>query len=392
MTSDTPEPMTPAVVSKRGAERWSTGHPWIYRSDVISHPAHPGIVPVTDGRGKLLGQALVSPRSEIRLRLLEPTETTIDRRWWADRFREAAARRTGIDATAWREIHGEGDGLPALVVDRYGEYLVAQLLSAALETRRAEILEALTEVYRPRGILLRHDVSTRRLEGLPEGIETVLGSVPDEIEVREGSVRWYAAPHTGQKTGAFLDQRENRLRAGMLVPPGGTALDCFSYHGSFALHLAGRARSVVALDASADALERGRAHATLNAAPQIEFVVGDAFELLPQWGRAGRQFDVVVVDPPAFAKAKGHLPAAIRGYREINRRAMQLVAPGGALLSASCSFHLGRADFMAMLREAAGDSGRRFRIEAILGQPADHPEVLTIPETGYLKAAILRVD
>jgi len=384
--------MTPAVVSKRGAARWSAGHPWIYRSDVISHPAHPGIVPVTDGRGKFLGQALASPRSEIRLRLLEPTETTIDHRWWADRFREAAARRTGIDATAWREIHGEGDGLPALVVDRYGEYLVAQLLSAALETRRAEILEALTEVYRPRGILLRHDVSTRRLEGLPEGIETVLGSVPDEIEVREGSVRWYAAPHTGQKTGAFLDQRGNRLRAGMLVPTGGTALDCFSYHGSFALHLAGRARSVVALDASADALERGRAHAALNAAPQIEFVTGDAFELLPQWGRAGRQFDVVVVDPPAFAKAKGHLPAALRGYREINRRAMQLVAPGGALLSASCSFHLGRPDFMAMLRDAAGDSGRRFRIEALLGQPADHPEVITIPETGYLKAAILRVD
>ncbi len=384
--------MTPAVVSTRGAQRWSAGHPWIYRSDVISHPADPGIVPVTDGRGKFLGQALCSPRSEIRLRLLDPTETTIDGDWWANRFREAAARRTGIDATAWREIHGEGDGLPALVVDRFGDYLVAQLLSAALETRRTEILEALTAVHQPRGILLRHDVATRRLEGLTEGIETVLGSVPDEIEVREGSVRWYAAPHTGQKTGAFLDQRENRLRAGALVPFGGTALDCFSYHGSFALHLAGRAQSVVALDASADALERGRAHAALNGLAQIDFVLGDAFELLPEWGRAGRQFDVVVVDPPAFAKAKGHLPAALRGYREINRRAMRLVAPGGALLSASCSFHLGRPDFMAMLRDAASDSGRRVRIEALLGQPQDHPEVITIPETGYLKAAILRVD
>lgn len=384
--------MTPAVVSKRGAQRWSAGHPWIYRSDVISHPAHPGIVPVTDARGKFLGQALCSPRSEIRLRLLDPTATTIDGDWWADRFREAQARRTGIDATAWREIHGEGDGLPALVVDRYGDYLVVQLLSAALETRRTEIIEALTAVYRPLGILLRHDVATRRLEGLAEGIETALGSVPDEIEVREGTVRWYAAPHTGQKTGAFLDQRENRLWAGALVPTGGTALDCFSYHGSFALHLAGRAESVVALDASADALERGRAHAALNGLEQIDFVLGDAFELLAQWGRAGRQFDVVVVDPPAFAKAKGHLPAALRGYREINRRAMRLVAPGGALLSASCSFHLGRPDFMTMLRDAAGDSGRRFRIEALLGQPEDHPEVITIPETGYLKAAILRVD
>lgn len=384
--------MPPAVVNKRGAERWSVGHPWIYRSDVISHPASPGIVAVSDGRGKFLGQALCSPRSEIRLRLLERTRTAIDGGWWTARFRDAQVRRTGIDATAWREVHGEGDDLPALVVDRYGDHLVVQLLSAALETRRAEILEALTEVYRPLGILLRHDVTTRRLEGLPEGIETVLGEVPEEIEVREGSVRWYAAPHTGQKTGAFLDQRANRLQAGTLVPIGGTALDCFSYHGSFALHLAGRARAVVALDASAEALERGKAHAALNGVEQIEFVAGDAFELLPQWRRAGRQFDVVVVDPPAFAKAKGHLPAALRGYREINRRAMQLVAPGGALLTASCSFHLGRPDFMAMLRDAAGDSGRRFRIEAILGQPADHPEVITIPETGYLKAAILRVD
>ncbi|MCA9763557.1 MAG: class I SAM-dependent rRNA methyltransferase [Gemmatimonadetes bacterium] len=381
-----------AVVSTRGARRWAAGHPWIYRSDVIEHPDAPGIVPVRDARGKFLGQALCSPRSEIRLRLLTRDEAPIDGAWWRTRFRACRDRRGGIDATAWREVHAEGDGLPALIVDRYDRWLVIQLLSAALETRRGEILDALLEIHQPEGILCRHDVPTRRLEGLDETIELVHGDVPDQVEVREGSIRWLAAPRTGQKTGAFLDQRENRLAAGALVPEGGTALDCFSYHGSFALHLAGRAREVVALDASAEALARGREHAELNGFTNIAFEAADAFDTLPAWHRAGRQFNVVVVDPPAFAKAKGHLPAAIRGYREINRRAMQLLAPGGWLVTASCSFHLRRPDFLEMLTAAAADTGRRLTLAAILGQPVDHPELLTVPETGYLKGAILRAD
>lgn len=384
--------MTPVVVSPRGAKRWATGHPWIYRSDLLTQPDQAGIVPVTDPRGKPLGVALASPRSEIRLRYLAPPGTVIDRRWWVDRFTACQSRRQGIDATAWREVHAEGDGLPALIVDRYDRWLVVQLLSAALETRRADIVAALVEVYRPEGILCRHDVPSRRLEGLPQVVETCHGTVPDRIEVREGPVRWYAAPYTGQKTGAFLDQRENRLAAGRLVPPGGSALDCFSYHGSFALHLAGRAGEVVALDASAEALARGREHAALNGFEQIQFEQGDAFDRLADWVRAGRRFDVVVVDPPAFAKSRSHLAAAVRGYREINRRALQLVAPGGSLVSASCSFHLDRSAFMAMLHDAAAASGRRVTLGALLGQAADHPEVVTIPETGYLKGAILGTD
>jgi 23S rRNA (cytosine1962-C5)-methyltransferase len=347
---------------------------------------------VHDTRGRFLGQALCSPASEIRLRLLERTTAPIDASWWRDRLVACRDRRAGIDANAWRLVHGEGDGLPALVVDRYDRWLVVQLLSAALETRREEILDALEAVMAPDGILLRHDTATRKLEGLDQDVVLARGTVPDVVEVREGGVRWFAAPWTGQKTGAFLDQRENRLLAGSLMPEGGSGLDCFSYHGSFALHLAARAATVVALDASADALKRGAEHAALNGMTNISFVTGDAFDLLPAWGREGRSFDVVVVDPPAFAKSRRHLPAALRGYREVNRRAMALLAPGGHLLSASCSFHLQLPEFLGMLREAAGDSGRRFTLEQVLGQPRDHPEVLTIPESGYLKAALLRVD
>lgn len=382
-----------ATVSARGARRWANGHPWVYRSDVIRHPDVPGIVPVRDERGRLIGQALCSPKSEIRLRFLETTDRPIDGGWWRERLAQAAARRQGIDANAWRGVHAEGDGLPALIVDRYDRWLVIQLLSAALETERTVILDALRATYQPEGILCRHDVSARRLEGLRDDVELVWGSVPEQIEVREGAVRWYAAPWTGQKTGAFLDQRDHRILAGSLVPLGGTALDCFAYHGSFALHLARRAAAVTALDVSADALTRGREHAALNGvADRIEFVVADAFDQLPAWGREGRRFDVVVVDPPAFAKGKTHVPAALRGYREINRRAMNLVAPGGRLITASCSWHVRRPAFMEMLAEAAADSGRRFTIDALLGQPVDHPEVLTIPETGYLKGALLRAD
>lgn len=381
-----------AVVSARGAKRWAGGHPWIYRSDVRRHPDLPGIVPVHDERGRFLGQALCSPRSEIRLRLLERTDRPVDGAWWQARLAACRDRRTGIDATAWRAVHAEGDGLPALVIDRYDRWLVVQLLSAALETERATILDAVREVFTPEGILLRHDVPTRRLEGLDDRVELAWGSVPEQVEVREGAVRWYAAPWTGQKTGAFLDQRENRIAAGALVPEGGRALDCFAYHGSFALHLARRAAEVTALDVSEEALARGREHARLNGTDRIAFTAGDAFDVLPAWGREGRQWDVVVVDPPAFAKGKSHVPAALRGYHEINRRALRLVAPGGWLVSASCSFHVRRPEFLAMLADAAADSGRRVVLHAVLGQGVDHPEVLTIPETGYLKGAVLRVE
>ena len=232
----------------------------------------------------------------------------------------------------------------------------------------------------------------RKYEGLKLEVVLAHGSVPDQIELREGAVRYFAAPWTGQKTGAFLDQRPNRLLAAALTRPGGIALDCFTYHGSFALHLATRAGHVTALDSSEEALARGRENASLNGLTNLEWVEGDCFEVLRRFERERRRFDTVVVDPPAFAKTKSSVPQALRGYKEVNLRAMRLLAPGGVLLTASCSFHLDRDAFMQMLEEAAADSGRRLTLTHLLAQGADHPEVITIPETGYLKGAALQAE
>jgi 23S rRNA (cytosine1962-C5)-methyltransferase len=354
--------VTAARVTSRGAERWVRGHPWIYRSEVTEGPGEAGLVAVHDPRGRFMGQGLYSPRSEIRLRLLERKELPVDAAWWRDHFAAAVARRQDIDASACRLIHGEGDGIPSLVVDRYDRWLVAQILSAGLETLRPAIVAGLLEVLTPEGILLRNDAPVRKREGLSTEPELAHGSVPRKIEVREGKVRYLASPWEGQKTGAFLDQRTNRVLAGELTRPGGRALDCFTYHGSFALHLAGRARSVLAI------------------------------EMLRAIARGSERFDTVVLDPPAFAKSRATVPAAIRGYREINLRAMRSLAPGGTLITASCSFHVGLPEFLTMLAEAAGDSGRRIYLRRVLSQSEDHPEVLTIPETGYLKGAVLEAE
>jgi 23S rRNA (cytosine1962-C5)-methyltransferase len=382
--------VTTARVTPRGAERWIRGHPWIHRSEVLDGPDVPGLVEVKDQRGRFIGQALYSPRSEIRLRLLERSDRPVEASWWRERLAASAAQRSRIDATAYRVVYGEGDAIPSLVVDRYDRWLVVQILSAGLETMRDTVVTALAESLQPEGILLRNDAPVRTREGL--ALESVLGygAMPREIEVREGPVRYLAAPWDGQKTGAFLDQRPNRLLAGALMPPGGRALDCFAYHGSFALHLARRAASVLALDASAEALERGAANASLNGLGNIEWRVADVFESLREFERSRERFNAIVLDPPAFAKSKASVPAALRGYREINLRAMRLLAPGGVLLTASCSFHVRLPQFLGMLAEAAGDSGRRIVIDRPLGQGEDHPEVLTIPETGYLKGAVLK--
>lgn len=379
------------VVSANGADRWRYGHPWIYRSDVAKEPGDtPGIVPVSDRRGRFLGQALYSPASEIRLRLLTRDPAPITAAWWRDRIALALAARSGIAATAYRVVHAEGDGLPSLVVDRYGSYVVAQLLSAGLERARADVLAGIQAALEPAGIVLRNDSAVRRHEGLPLEVVTAAGTVPDTVEVEEDGVRYLAAPRTGQKTGAFLDQRENRAMIGAAARPGGRALDLFTYHGSFALHLARRAAEVIAVDASAEALARGVENAALNGLTNVVWREANAFDLLRDWERRGEQFDTIVLDPPAFAKTKTSVPKALAGYNEINLRAMRLLAPGGLLLTCSCSFHVHREQFVKMLADAAGDSGRRLQLLALTGAGRDHPEVVTIPETGYLKGALLR--
>lgn len=383
--------MLNAIVSPKGARRWDAGHPWIYRSDVTRRPdGDAGVARVADQRGKPIGVALWSPRSEISLRLLDrDADARIDETWWRTRIAGAIARRTGLSdhANAYRLVHGEGDGLPSLVVDRYDRWLVVQLMSAGLERYRGEIVSALAELVKPEGILARNDVSLRVKEGLETKVELLTGSVPEEIEVHEHGVRYLAAPWRGQKTGAFLDQRENRALVGRVAR--GRGLDCFSYHGSFALHLARGAEHVVALDASAQALARAEENFRRNGFANGSFVEANAFEYLKARERAGDRFDTIVLDPPAFAKTKAALPGALRGYKEINLRAMRLLAPGGLLFTASCSFHLTKPLFLEMLESAAADSGRRIALREIRGQPQDHPEVLTIPETGYIKGALL---
>jgi 23S rRNA (cytosine1962-C5)-methyltransferase len=379
-----------ARVTRKGADRWSRGHPWIYRSDVRSGPDEAGLCQVLDPRSACIGVALFSPRSEIRLRMLTREASVLDAGWWRRQLEACLVRRTGIDATAYRVVHGEGDGLPSLIVDRYDRYLVVQLLSAGLDALKDTILAELSALLQPAGILLRNDVGVRRREGLDESVSLAAGSVPEEIEVREGAVRYLAAPWTGQKTGAFLDQRTSRLLAGDLMRPDGQALDCFTYHGSFAMHLAARASRVTAIDASTDALARGAANAALNGFRNIEWMAGDVFEVLRRFERERRRFDLVVVDPPAFAKTRGAVPQAMRGYKEVNLRAMRLLTPAGVLVTASCSFHVRRPEFLAMLEAAAADSGHRLVLTHLTGQPPDHPEVLTIPETGYLKGAVLQ--
>ncbi|CAN5920595.1 class I SAM-dependent rRNA methyltransferase [soil metagenome] len=383
--------MLSATVSTKGARRWTNGHPWIYRSDVLDRPTgDAGIARVSDQRGKPLGVALWSPRSEISLRLLDQDpDTLIDAAWWHRAIARAIARRRGLDdsANAYRLIHGEGDLLPSLVVDRYDRWLVVQLMSAGLETFRAPIVEALRTLLAPEGILARNDVSLRAKEGLGTDVELLHGTVPDEIEVHEGHVRYLAAPWRGQKTGAFLDQRENRELVGRIAR--GRALDCFSYHGSFALHLAQRADHVTALDASAHALTRAEENFRRNHLANGTFVEANAFEYLKAKEREREQFDTIVLDPPAFAKTRPALGSALRGYKEINLRAMRLLSPGGLLFTASCSFHLSKALFLEMLEAAAADSGRHMVLREIRGQPLDHPELLTVPETGYIKGALL---
>jgi 23S rRNA (cytosine1962-C5)-methyltransferase len=378
-------------VTARGAERWKQGHPWIYRSDVVEEPdKQPGIVPVTDRKGKFLGQALYSPRSEIRLRLLTRGSEPIDATWWTKRIGDAAERRTGITATAWRAVHAEGDGLPSLVIDRYGPYIVAQLLSAGLETARADVLAAIREVFGPDGILLRNDAGVRRHEGLPVEVVLAAGEVPDVVEVVEDGVKYQAAPWSGQKTGTFLDQRENRLLVGRHTEAGGRALDLFTYHGSFALHLARHAKNVLAIDQSTEALARGAENARLNGIGNIEWREANAFDLLRELERRREQFDTIVLDPPAFAKTKANLERAVAGYKEVNLRALKLLAPEGILFTSSCSYHVSRDIFHAMLADAARDSGRRMQCLAATGAAADHPELLNVPETGYLKGVLLR--
>ena len=380
-----------AVVTARGAERITGGHLWIYRSDVRNVQAAAGdVVRVTDPRGRLIGRAFWSDRSQIALRFLTVRDEPVDRDFFARRIEAAAAFRRNVvaDTECWRLVHGEGDLLPSLIVDRYGEYLVIQTLSQGTEKRKQELVEILVEQFAPRGILERNEPKTRALEALPQTVSVLHGEVPETVEARMNGVRFRLDLRQGQKTGAFLDQRENYRAAAQYAH--GEVLDCFSYQGGFALHMAGSATSVESVDSSGQALAAARANAELNGVTSVTFREGNVFDILKEYDQAGRKFDTVVLDPPAFAKSRTALAAATRGYKEINLRSLRLLRPGGVLITCSCSYHLDEAQMGELLWAAAVDVKRQVRVVERRGQSRDHPVLLTVPETFYLKCMILQ--
>ena len=340
-------------------------------------------------RGRTLGYAFYSARSEIRLRLFERGETLSptflhDRLAAALRWREQVA--PGV--TACRLVHGEGDRLPSLVVDRYGDYLVVQTLSQGTEARKDEVVQILVELLAPRGILERNDPKVRALEGLEARVGLLHGEVPERVEVEVNGLLLEADLWRGQKTGLFLDQRENHLATRGYAR--GRVLDAFSYHGGFGLTAAGVADEVLAVDASAEAVARVQANATRNGLANVSAVEANVFDLLREKDEQGERFDTVILDPPAFAKSRDAVEKARRGYKEINLRALKILSPGGCLVTCSCSHHVHEGDFEEILASAAVDAGATVTVVEKRRQGRDHPVVLGVPETYYLKCFILR--
>jgi len=346
-------------------------------------------VRVLSPRGKPLGFAFYSARSEIELRMIERGEE-LRADFLRERLAAAIAWRTEIapGAEALRLVHAEGDSLPSLIVDRYGPYLVLQTLSQTTDALKSTIVETLVELLQPTGILERNDPRVRELEGLDRRVGLLHGEVPETIEIREGDVVFEADLWKGQKTGLFLDQRENHLTAKSYAR--GRVLDGFTYHGGFALHVARVADSVLAVDSAADAIARTQRNASRNGLGNVETREANVFDLLHDLHKAGERFDTVILDPPAFAKSKGAIEKAARGYKEINLRALHLLRPGGTLITCSCSYHIHEADLESILEDAAADAGASVTIVEKRRQGRDHPVVLGVPETYYLKCFVLR--
>jgi 23S rRNA (cytosine1962-C5)-methyltransferase len=378
-------------VKERGEARIQRGHPWIFRSDIGKvKDAPPGaVVRVVGGRGRPLGFAFYSSRSEIRLRMISRA-ATLPETFLADRLRAAVAWRAAIaeGAEACRLVHGEGDGLPSLIADRYGAHLVVQTLSQATERLKPQIVEELVRLTGAAGVLERNDPRVRELEGLERRVSLLHGEVPDVVEVKEGDVKLRADLWKGQKTGLFLDQRENHLRARRYAR--GKVLDGFAYDGGFALQLASAADEVLAIDVSAEAVGRVRENAARNGLANVTAQEGNVFDVLRELEAQGRRFDTIVLDPPAFAKSRDAVDGAARGYKEINLRALKLLSPGGCLVTCSCSYHIHEADFESILEAAAVDAGVTATIVEKRRQSRDHPVVLGVPETYYLKCFVLR--
>lgn len=379
------------TVSTRGEQRLRSGHPWIYRSDVKSADAAGGDRVLVQGArsGRPLGSAFYSAQSQIALRMLTRGEVPADDALIARRIQDALAfrRSLAIDASAYRLVHGEADLLPSIVVDRYGDYLVIQTLSQGADRVQPLVVSTLEELLRPKGILARNDPRTRLLEGLTQSVDVVSGDVPDAIAVTENGIQYDVDLRKGQKTGLFLDQRENRGAAREYAH--GRLLDCFTYNGGFALTLAGKCTETIAIDVSEDAITRVRQNAARNGL-SVDARVGNVFDELRGLERLGERFDTIVLDPPAFAKNKASIANARAGYKEINLRALKLLIRGGVLVTCSCSYNINEAMFAEIVYEAAVDAMADVVVVEKRMQGRDHPVLLGVPETYYLKCFVLR--
>jgi 23S rRNA (cytosine1962-C5)-methyltransferase len=387
--------MSTATVTKRGADRVRRGHLWIYRSDVARTDADGGaVVAVRDEHGNFIGQALYSDASQIALRFLTQSNEAIDRDWWRERIRTAAnSRKISADTNAYRLVYSEGDLLPSLIIDRYAGVLVLQTLSQGTERLKSMFAEILIDEFQPRAVIERNDARVRELEGLPLVSATVYGEAPDELEIQQHGLRFIVSPGAGQKTGSFLDQRENRIaaRAAAQTTNAQRALDCFTFNGAFALHLASVCEEVIGIDISADAIKAAERNAQINELGNVEFREANVFDALREFETRGEKFDVIVLDPPAFAKNRASLKSAIRGYKEINLRALKLLQAGGVLITCTCSYHVAEDLFLNIVSEAAVDARRRVQIIEKRMQASDHPMLIGMPETYYLKCVIARV-
>ncbi len=370
-------------------------HPWIFEGEIaeLPHEVKDGeVTAVLDHRGSFLARAYCNRRSKIVLRVLTWQDEPVDGAWWKRRVSEAIARRGPLQAGgALRLVNAEGDGLPGLVVDAYARWLVVQISTLGIECVRDAIVEALKESYVPDGIYERSDVPERELEGLQQRTGVLLGDPPKEkIEIVEGAARLLVDIERGQKTGLFLDQRLNRAAAAAYSRDR-SVLNCFAYSGGFSVHaaLAG-ARAVTSVDISAEACRLARENMSLNGFPDSEVIEANCFTYLRDASDAGKTYGQIILDPPAFARGKATLESAMRGYKEINLRALKMLEPGGILVSCSCSRPLSPRDFLGVLWSAAADAGRSMQIVEERGHPPDHPVSLDAPETSYLKCVILR--
>ncbi|HWG59805.1 MAG TPA: class I SAM-dependent rRNA methyltransferase [Candidatus Acidoferrales bacterium] len=379
------------MISSRGAERLRSGHLWVYQSDVRSASASAGaVVRLTDERGRFQGRAFYSDKSQIAVRLLTRDDIPVDREFFAARLRRAAEYRKLVvqDTEAYRMVYSEGDLLPSLIVDRYGDYLAIQTLSQGADRHKNLFVEILLEMFSPKGVIERNDPRVRLLEGLAQRCSVLHGEVPAEVIARENGVAFVYDLHKGQKTGSFLDQRENHRAARQYAS--GDVLDCFSYHGGFALSVAGQCARVDAIEMSAAAIGAARRNQGLNSISNVEWREANAFDVLKEYDEAGRRFRMVILDPPTFAKNRDSISAAQRGYKEINLRALKILEPGGFLVTCSCSHHMSEALFLQTIAEAANDARRKVAVCERRTQAQDHPILLTMPETHYLKCLILQ--